>query len=122
MERNQKEMTRYIDAERYKKKLLNWAKDCDKEDPEQMHDSQVIEDCAYSIDDEPTVDVDHAKEFETPTVYDHLPDGWRVIDGANTAPNGYAWICNNEPRFGDKYEHGLMKIEYLPERNGMKRE
>lgn len=49
-------------------------------------------------------------------VYDHLPDGWRVIDGANTAPNGYVWICNNKPMFGGEYEHGLMKIEYLPEK------
>ena len=67
------------------------------------------------------VDVDHAKEFETPTVYDHLPDGWVVKLTAQTNPLGYVWICNNKPMFGDKYEHGIMKIEYLPERNGMHR-
>ena len=50
-------MARYIDAERYKKKLLNWVKDCDREDTEQVHVGQVIEDCAYSIDDEPSADV-----------------------------------------------------------------
>ena len=27
-------MTRYIDAERYKKKLINWMKDCDQDDEE----------------------------------------------------------------------------------------
>jgi len=67
------------------------------------------------------IDVTHAKEFETPTVYDHLPDGWIVKLTAQTNPIGYVWICNNKPMFDDKYEHGLMKIEYLPERNGMHR-
>lgn len=51
------EMTIYIDAKRYKKKLLNWAKDCDQDDADQVHVGQVIEDCAYSIDDEPSADV-----------------------------------------------------------------
>jgi len=55
-------------------------------------------------------------------VYDHLPDGWIVKLTAQTNPLGYVWICNNKPMFGDKYEHGLMKIEYLPERNGLTRE
>jgi DNA-directed RNA polymerase subunit RPC12/RpoP len=61
-------MTRYIDAYKYKKRLLDWAKDCDQEDPEQVHDGQVIEDCAYSIDDEPTVDV-------APVIHAH----WKLL-------------------------------------------
>lgn len=50
-------MTKYIEANRFQRKLLNWAGDCDPEDPEQVHDAEIIQDCAYSIDDEPAVEM-----------------------------------------------------------------
>ncbi len=28
------------------------------------------------------------------TIYDSMPDGWHVIEGSTTAPNGAKWICN----------------------------
>ena len=31
--------------------------------------------------------------------YDHIPDGWKVVKGALTAPSGYVWIH----RFVDGY-------------------
>ena len=65
-------MTRYIDADKYKKKLLNWSKDCDKEDPEQVHYKQVIEDCAYSIDDE--LDADVAPVVHAHYIYKNFDD------------------------------------------------
>ena len=73
----------------------------------------------------PVVDTSHAKRYEADDktkIYDHLPDGWIVKSGTNTNPLGYVWICNNKPMFSGKYKAGLMKIDDLPERNGMKRE
>lgn len=43
-------------------------------------------------------------------IYDSLPEGWRIKEGANTAPRGYVWIWNVKSRFGGEYRHGLMKI------------
>lgn len=62
----------------------------------------------------PVVDTSHAKRYEVDgKIYDHLPDGWIVKSGTNTNPVGYVWICNNKTMFGGKYEHGLMRIECL---------
>lgn len=55
-------------------------------------------------------------------IYENMPDGWVVKWTAQTNPLGYVWICNNHPMFSGNYEHGLIKIENLPERNGMKRD
>ena len=43
-------------------------------------------------------------------IYDSLPEGWRIKEGANTAPRGYVWIWNVKSHFGGEYRHGLMKI------------
>lgn len=38
-----------------------------------------------------------------------VPNGWRVIEGATTAPKGYKWYDNGQSRFGEKYESALIK-------------
>lgn len=40
---------------------------------------------------------------------DKLPDGWRCVDGATTAPVGWLWANNGESRFGGSYESALVK-------------
>lgn len=40
---------------------------------------------------------------------DHLPEGWRVLKGALTAPVGYVWVCNRKSILRGEYEHALMK-------------
>ena len=39
-----------------------------------------------------------------------MPDGWKDVKGALTAPNGYKWIYNGKPIFGDEYEQALLKL------------
>lgn len=41
-------------------------------------------------------------------VLDHVPEGWKVIGGANMAPNGYRFINNNKSRWSDEYRHALV--------------
>jgi hypothetical protein len=43
-------------------------------------------------------------------VFDGLPDGWRVIEGAQTAPLGFRLICNGESLFS-----GLRKTALIEE-------
>lgn len=40
---------------------------------------------------------------------DRLPEGWRVLKGALTAPVGYVWVCNGKSILRGEYEHALMK-------------
>lgn len=42
---------------------------------------------------------------------DELPKGWRYIEGALTAPNGWRWASNGKSRFGGDYEHALVRAE-----------
>lgn len=44
--------------------------------------------------------------------YKTLPKGWKMLEGATTAPNGYAWIYNGKNPFsdGDEYKSGLLKL------------
>lgn len=44
-------------------------------------------------------------------VFDKMPDGWRELKGALTAPLGYKWISNGKSFFSNEYESGLLKIE-----------
>lgn len=39
-----------------------------------------------------------------------MPKGWKVIEGAQTAPDGYIWINNGKSLFGGEYEQGLLRI------------
>jgi hypothetical protein len=43
-------------------------------------------------------------------VFDSLPAGWYVVDGAQTAPNGFRLICNGESLFS-----GLRKTALIEE-------
>lgn len=48
-------------------------------------------------------------------LYDRLPDGWKIIKGAMTAPSGYIWIHNGKSLFGGEYKHGIIAMENLEE-------
>lgn len=41
---------------------------------------------------------------------DTMPDGWKKIERATTAPRGYVWINNCKSLFSDQYEHALLKL------------
>ena len=43
-------------------------------------------------------------------VLNELPNGWRVIEGATTAPVGYKWVNNGKSLFSKEYERALLKI------------
>lgn len=43
-------------------------------------------------------------------VFETIPEGWRILDGATTAPRGYAWISNGKSHFGGEYQHALYKL------------
>lgn len=47
--------------------------------------------------------------LENNNVYSAMPKGWKVIDGATTAPKGYTWISNGKSAFG-----GNRKIALVP--------
>lgn len=49
-----------------------------------------------------------AKEMGV-SVLRRMPDGWRVIEGATTAPRGSVWVGHGS-RFGGSYEHGLLYL------------
>lgn len=43
--------------------------------------------------------------LEAYKVYKEMPKGWKVIDGALTAPLGLVWVHNCKSRFDGKHEH-----------------
>ena len=38
-----------------------------------------------------------------------LPEGWKKLDGALTAPEGYYWASNGLSLFNKKYDSALIK-------------
>ena len=42
--------------------------------------------------------------------FDKLPEGWKFVPGASTAPIGYAWAFNGESLFSGNYKSALVKI------------
>jgi len=48
--------------------------------------------------------------MRTIKVMDSIPDGWKVVSGAN-APRGYRLINNNKSRFGGEYRSALVPEE-----------
>lgn len=40
-----------------------------------------------------------------------LPNGWKYLDGATTAPNGFRWASNVKSRFSAGYRHALVRVE-----------
>ncbi len=42
---------------------------------------------------------------------DKMPEGWRELKGATTAPNGYVWIYNGKsPLNFAEYKSALLKL------------
>ena len=58
-------------------------------------------------EDGETITTASGKTYRT---VERMPDGWRTIEGANTAPDGYKWIYNGEPRF--RLIDGKYKINH----------
>lgn len=46
----------------------------------------------------------------TAPVLEALPQGWRWLRDAWTAPRGYAWACNGKSRFSPEYRHALVRL------------
>ena len=44
-------------------------------------------------------------------VISKMPDGWSVIKGASTAPNGFVWVSNKKSHFGGERKQALLKIK-----------
>lgn len=42
-------------------------------------------------------------------VLNELPEGWRYIEGAITAPRGYKWAWNVKSHFGGEYKQRLIR-------------
>lgn len=40
---------------------------------------------------------------------DRLPEGWKALEGATTAPKGWYWASNGKSRFSGEYEHALVR-------------
>ena len=49
------------------------------------------------------------EEVRGMAVLDHVPEGWKVIDGYTNVPAGYRFINNNKSRFDGEYQHALVK-------------
>ena len=43
-------------------------------------------------------------------ILDTLPEGWKELKNATTAPVGYKWVYNRKSHFSGEYEHALLKI------------
>ena len=46
-------------------------------------------------------------------VLNHIPEGWRLLPGAMTAPRGYKWIYNGESLFSGKRKTALVPEELI---------
>ena len=55
------------------------------------------------------------------TLYFRMPEGFRILEGAQTAPNGYKWIGRGS-RFDGTHEAGLIAESSLerPSMNHLK--
>ena len=38
-----------------------------------------------------------------------VPDGWKPVENATTAPKGYTWYSNNKSRFSGEREVALVR-------------
>ncbi len=38
-----------------------------------------------------------------------VPEGWRKLEGATTAPLGYSWYSNGKSRFSGEFKAVLVK-------------
>lgn len=44
-------------------------------------------------------------------IYHSLPEGWKKINDALTAPDGYIWIWNGKSILKKEFRHGLLKLK-----------
>lgn len=51
--------------------------------------------------------------LETNPVYSEVPKGWREIEGATTAPEGFKWVSNGKSMFGGEREQALVPADKL---------
>ena len=42
-------------------------------------------------------------------IVEKIPDGWKILEGATTAPKGYKWVYNGKSLFSGKREKALLK-------------
>ncbi|MCD8208277.1 MAG: PcfK-like family protein [Bacteroidales bacterium] len=49
------------------------------------------------------------------SIFDTVPDGWRKIEGATTALEGYDWYSNNVSRYSGNYETALVRRRNMNE-------
>ena len=42
-------------------------------------------------------------------VFEEMPDGWKQLKGALTAPYGHTWIWNGKSLFSGEYRSALLK-------------
>jgi len=44
---------------------------------------------------------------------DKMPKGWKVLQGAQAAPNGYVWVFNGKNPFREnsEYASALLKVQ-----------
>lgn len=42
-----------------------------------------------------------------------VPKGWKELEGATTAPNGFKWITNGKSMFGGGFEQALVPASEL---------
>ena len=51
----------------------------------------------------------HFKALGVPFL-EKMPEGWKIIRNATTAPSGYVWIFNCKSPFSSEYRHALLKV------------
>lgn len=56
-------------------------------------------------------------DIERIEIYETMPKGWKVLEGATTAPKGYVWIWNVKslfPKNGEeRFRSGLIKEDNI---------
>lgn len=60
------------------------------------------------------IKLDKIKEFANErkvSLFNELPNGWKVLKGALTAPTGAAWISNMKPFKSGEMKRGLLLIK-----------
>lgn len=43
-------------------------------------------------------------------VYDEIPKGWKILEGALTAPRGYKWITNGKSIFAKERKIAFLDL------------
>lgn len=44
-------------------------------------------------------------------ILDKIPNGWKILKGATTAPRGFVWVWNVKSHFSGEYLAALVLIE-----------